>query len=222
MTNALRISTATFITSLVVLLAPIGTSDPASTVAVVPTVVSLSAAEQELVDFARSRFELAGIELPEVTIEFDDKGACEGYGGLYLPSQRIVRICRASKSTMVHELAHAWIETVFDDDDRSAFLELRGLERWTGGRRWDERGAEHAAEIITWGLMDEDLTVRWLEHHADGSTSYSWRLFKLPDSDPARLVEGYQQLTGELPALRVLDEACDATPDEITSPEANR
>lgn len=183
----------------------------------------LSIEQQELVDFARSRFDRAGLELPDVAIEFpEDEGRCYGYGGVYLPSEYVVRICRPSKTTAVHELAHAWAETTLDADDRAAFLRLRGLQSWTGAESWEERGAEQAAEIITWGIMDEDITVPWLTHGPDGSTSYSWRLFKVPDSDPARLVEAYELLTGELPSLRVLDEPCDATPEEITSPEAHR
>lgn len=189
-----------------------------------PVADSLTSEQQELVDFARSRFALAGIDLPDVAIEFPaDETACHGYGGVYLPTEHTVRICRPSKTTMVHELAHSWIETTFDEDDRRAFLAHRGLETWAGGSGWDERGAEHAAEIITWAIMDENISIRWVETNADGTTVETWRLYKLPDSSPDQLASAYRALTGNEPVLRIADDPRTVEPTpEPTSPEAQR
>jgi hypothetical protein len=189
-----------------------------------PSAEEFGAEEQELVDFAYSRFALVGIKLPDVHIEFpDDEAGCFGYGGVYLPSKTTVRICRPSKTTMVHELAHSWVETTLNTAERNAFLEERGLDTWTGGTEWDERGAEHAAEIITWALMDENISLRWIDTNSDGSTTETWKLFKIPNSNPDQLAAAYEQLTGSVPQARIADDPRDLEPTaEIVSPEARR
>jgi hypothetical protein len=184
----------------------------------------LDTEDQELVEFARSQFAQVGIELPEVRIDFpDDDAVCFGHGGIYLPSKHEVRICRPSKATMIHELAHSWAETTLTDAQRTAFLELRGLDTWTGGSTWDERGAEHAAEIITWGVMDENISIPWLATNPDGTFTRTWRLFKIPQSDHDQLAGAFELLTGGTSPLRVIDDPRDLEiPQEITSPEALR
>ena len=185
---------------------------------------SPGAEEQELVDFAYSRFALVGIKLPDVHIEFpDDEAACHGYGGVYLPSKTTVRICRPSKTTMVHELAHSWVETTLNTAERNAFLEQRGLDTWAGGTQWDERGAEHAAEIITWAAMDENISVRWIDTNSAGSPSETWKLFKIPNSNPDQLAAAFQLLTGDLPHLRLADDPRqNESAPETTNPEARQ
>ncbi len=184
----------------------------------------LGVEEQELVDFAYSRFALVGIELPDVRIEFpDDEAACHGYGGVYLPSKTTVRICRPSKTTMIHELAHSWVETTLNASERNAFLDLRGLDTWAGGTEWDERGAEHAAEIITWAAMDENISLRWLETNTDGSTTETWRLLKLPNSSHDEIAAAFELLTGDVPNLRLADDPRNNKPvAEMKSLEARR
>jgi hypothetical protein len=180
--------------------------------------------DQQLVEFARSQFAIVGIELPEVRINFpDDEAVCFGHGGIYLPSKHEVRICRPSKATMIHELAHSWVETTLTNTQRTAFLQLRGLDTWTGGSSWDERGAEHAAEIITWAAMDENISIPWLDTNLDGTFERSWRLFKIDESDHDQLTVAFQLLTGETSPLRIADEPQDLdSSQEITSPEARR
>jgi hypothetical protein len=185
---------------------------------------ALDAEDQQLVEFARSQFAQIGIELPEVRIEFpDDEAVCFGHGGIYLPSKHEVRICRPSKATMIHELAHSWVETTLTNTQRTAFLQLRGLDTWTGGSDWDERGAEHAAEVITWAAMDENISVPWLDTNPDGTSERSWRLFKIDESDHDQLTTAFQLLTGETSPLRIADEPQDLdSSQEITSPEGLR
>ena len=162
---------------------------------------SLTTDQQELTDFALARFALAGIDLPYVLIEFSASDAeCSGYGGVYLPDVNTVRICRPSKTTMVHELAHAWLETTMTVDDQQAFVKLRGLDRWHGGPDWDQRGAEQAAEIVAWAVMDSDITIRWVETNVDGTTRDTRKLFKIPNSTVDRLAVAYEQHTGHRPS----------------------
>lgn len=186
--------------------------------------VALSAEQRELVDHAYQRFAAAGLELPPVTIEFPtDDSACYGYGGIYDPDTTTVKICRPSPRTMIHELAHAWTETNLDDTARQAFLDLRGLEVWVhADHPWDRRGAEHAAEIITWAVIDEDITVDWLQTNPDGTTTATTRLFKIPDSSPDQLTTAYHNLTGHNPDIHDHDDHDHTTPDPatVTSPEA--
>ena len=181
---------------------------------------SLALEEQELVDFAFRQFAAADIELPDVEITFPvDPDRCFGYGGVYVPSDHAVRICRPSPTTMIHELAHAWIESTFTDADRDAFLELRGLDTWTGGESWDERGAEQAAEIITWAVMDRDISVRWIETDAHAEVAETTRLYKVPNSNSDQLVLAYRHLTGNEPVARLADAIRRPAPSEVMSPE---
>ncbi len=169
-----------------------------------PVVVARTAAEVALVDHALARFDRAGLALPsELRIEFvDDPARCAGYGGVYLPAEIIVRLCRPSQRTLLHELAHAWVETTLDATQRQAFLELRGLDTWVDGPAWDGRGAEHAAEIVMWALLDDDPSVAWIAQ-ADGVATRTTRLFKIPNSSFGELVVAYKQLTGEDPQRRL-------------------
>ena len=59
----------------------------------------------------------------------------------------------------LHVLSHAWTHQNLDDADREAFLELRNLHYWDEPARWFAMGAEHAAEIMAWGLLDADVGV---------------------------------------------------------------
>lgn len=188
------------------------------------TARALTDEQQELVEQAQLLFRSAGLALPAVTIEFPtEPDLCFENGGVYIPKARTVRICRPSLKTMVHELAHSWVETTLTASERKRFLDLRELETWAGGEQWDERGAEHAAEIVTWAVLETDISVRWIYTNADGTTLDTTRLFKIAHTDHDELVSAYRQLTGELPLKRLADKAPNAeATDEIESPEARR
>jgi hypothetical protein len=79
----------------------------------------------------------------------------------------------------LHELGHAWVHQHLDDDDRAAFVGHRALEHWDEPARWYQKGTEHAAEIMAWGLLDEDIGVR-----------------TIAPNDHASLVASFQFLTG--------------------------
>jgi hypothetical protein len=61
---------------------------------------------------------------------------------------------------------------------------MRDLEVWQDRQvPWAEQGQEHAAEILAWGLMDEEISMT-----------------SIGESDPAQLVVAYQILTSsEMP-----------------------
>jgi len=156
-----------------------------------------SRSDAALVEWALTRFDRAGLVLPPLVISFhDDRTGCDGNFGLYrsgAPAQ--VDICGfnwhrfvvTAKKTLLHELAHAWTGHALTETARDEFVDLRGLDTWGDDEfPWEEQGSEQAAEIIAWGLMDDDLD-----------------LTRLKDASPPALSEAYRYLTGSLPALRV-------------------
>lgn len=120
-----------------------------------------------LVAWAVCRFAAAGLLLPPLDVFFhSDLEDCRGNRGLFLEEVGQVRLCalevseRAQKMVVLHELAHAWDALNLDDQVRRAFVELRGLETWSSpGEPWRGRGIEQVAEVVTWGLMDEEVLV---------------------------------------------------------------
>jgi hypothetical protein len=150
--------------------------------------------QQALIDWAVDLFRQADLPLPPVDFVHEpSRDACKGRRGSHTVDQgrSIIRICTdeaglADQILFVHELAHAWDRNALTDERRAAFMALRGLHTWRGsdptGEDWLERGAEHAAEIMTWGLLDWPMMVVFI-----------------PDNTCADLLAGYQTLTGESP-----------------------
>jgi len=150
-------------------------------------------ADVALAQWAFDRFDQAGLELPSVSLSFhNDREACEGHVGYFRPGDPSrIDICGFNwdrflvtpKKTVLHELAHAWADQTLDSETRRRFLDLRGLDIWQDNLApWEERGFEHAAEIIAWGLMDEDLV-----------------LASIGEADTRQLAEAFELLTGKEP-----------------------
>lgn len=150
--------------------------------------------QQALIDWAVDLFRQANLPLPPVDFVHEPfRDPCKGRRGSHTVAQgrSTIRICTdeaglADQILFVHELAHAWDRVALTDDRRAAFMALRGLHTWRGtdpnGEDWLERGAEHAAEIMTWGLLDRPMMVVFI-----------------PDNTCADLLAGYQTLTGRPP-----------------------
>jgi hypothetical protein len=144
------------------------------------------------IEWGLDRFRDAGLPLPPMTITVhDDEAACDGNSGLYLPNDPVeVHLCtpgpvdsRPAKLTTLHELAHAWAESRLSAAQRAAFLELRGLDVWYDQQRPPhERGAEHAAEVVSWGLMDEMIPI-----------------IRIYNAEPAQLAEAFELLVDRPP-----------------------
>lgn len=142
------------------------------------------------VAWALERFERAGLALPDLTVEFSDtRAACGGntavaVHGLDIPG---IVVCASEEATtsvvhrtLLHEMAHIWAKANLDASTRESFLVLRGLRSWDDADRWQDRGSEQAAEIITWALMDRELLMATLTDHSAES-----------------LASGYEMLTGD-------------------------
>ena len=150
-------------------------------------------ADVALARWAIDRFDQAGLELPPLSVSFhDDRTGCEGYVGYFRPGTPArIDICGFNwdrflvtpKKTILHELAHAWSHQTLDSEMRNRFLDTRGLDTWQDKSvAWEEQGIEHAAEVIAWGLMDQDLL-----------------LTSIGETHSVQLAEAFELLTGREP-----------------------
>jgi hypothetical protein len=150
------------------------------------------AAEAELANWALGRFEEAGLQLPDTIITFhDNPHGCSGNSGLFRHGEPAeVHLCipaerpaKTRKLIALHELGHAWAETHTDPTTRAAFLTERSIDTWYDPHQQPHLwGAEHAAETISWALMDEPV-----------------RIIRIYDAAPDQLGAAYQVLTGSNP-----------------------
>ncbi len=87
---------------------------------------------------------------------------------------------------MLHELAHAWMDATLDEPARRRYTDYAGLAVWNSKSvTWREQAWEHAAETITWGLMDRDINALQIGYLG-----------------PEQLSEGFRLLTGTDPLPR--------------------
>lgn len=165
----------------------------------------------ERIEWAHERFDDAGLQLDDdIVITFHtDREACEGNLATFRTRATTgdhdrVRICRTSdgsateerlvRHALLHELSHAWAHHSLGDHARRAFLADRGATNWNDrSEKWHDRGTEQAAEIMTWGLMDQE--IGFLAIH---------------DTTCERLHTGFVLLTGAEP-IAGLEHSCSAS-----------
>jgi len=148
---------------------PAATADQAGASESLPVVIEgATPDERDLVEWALSRYETAELTLPTVTFAFHDSNeGCRGskrvYQGLYTHAAGTIDICNRGggttdpRHTLLHELAHAWSLTHMAEEDIADFVAHRGLDHWSSNETpWWQMGQEQAAEIIAWGLQDEN------------------------------------------------------------------
>jgi hypothetical protein len=161
------------------------------------TIDAPSAAWTRQVEWGIDRFDEAGMDLPPASITVhDDRTPCDGNDGLFRhsnPGEPVeIHLCspadvgsRPARLITLHELGHAWAETALTPEERASFLQLRGLRTWSDRavppHEW---GAEHAAEVVSWGLMDELVPI-----------------VRIYDAEPAVLATAFEQLTGHTPLV---------------------
>lgn len=126
--------------------------------------------EVALVEWAAGRFQAAGLELPDLTVEFHDGlASCKDGYGLYRVAASTIKMCNRGgmktepRHTLLHELAHAWKFENLTEEETTAFTQRRGLEMWDARGQWWQMGREQAAEIMAWGLVDEPLEIHWIQ-----------------------------------------------------------
>jgi hypothetical protein len=154
-----------------------------------PSVVAVggTSADRARLDEVLEMFEVAGLTIDNAEVHFVEPGAggCgDGWVGEYRTRWRrsVVTVCTDSQRTLVHELAHVWLDDHLSRRDQRRLVERWGLPAWRGDEVvWQERASEHAAEIVVWGVMPGTVP-------------------RVPDMDPDQLSATYRLLTGRAPA----------------------
>ena len=124
-----------------------------------------NAAEERAIDWSLRRYREAGLEgMPdlEVYVHRSHEGCRDGIG-YYLAGR--IDLCTAASSEpyqrkfALHEMAHGWIETNIDGAVLDRFMQVRGIAAWNDRTfDWKQRGTEQAAEIVTWGLGEGEIS----------------------------------------------------------------
>jgi hypothetical protein len=164
----------------------------------------------ERLAWALGRFDEAGLEVPALgRVVVDPYGPeCEKASGVayvqgdsadltVCPNAAALcadpdcsRLLPYPSHSLLHEIAHAWLDQQLPDARRSSFLARQGLESWDDlTTPWRERGVEVAAETVAWGLMDVPV-----------------RLYRVGDPDPAELSRSFTLLTGVPPLVPASDQ----------------
>ena len=138
----------------------------------------------DLAAWALDRYARADLDLPDVEIHVHEGlEACGGSFGLHTPGDTGSRIdiCTDpqvdSHWIILHELGHAWAATNLSGAQRLDFVELRGLELWNSADdRWNQRGTEHAAEILAWGVAETSRLPGRIADHDLGSVTEAFQI----------------------------------------------
>ncbi|MGI9665480.1 MAG: M23 family metallopeptidase [Acidimicrobiia bacterium] len=117
-------------------------------------IVSDDAEVTEMLTGGVEAYAAAGYPIENTEIRYEENG-CEGIVGYHAEEKghHVVVMCVANEWTLLHELGHVWADLYLDEQRRIEWLELRGLDSWHEGD-WGDRGTEHVAEIMAYGLYD--------------------------------------------------------------------
>ncbi|MEA1903423.1 MAG: hypothetical protein U9N56_07845 [Actinomycetota bacterium] len=135
---------------------------------------------EELLLTGLKRFSKAGLAEPRFdTVTFEPSRRCDERSGRLLQDEdsRELFLCLfesdlcpgasacvkpslSVRNSVLHELAHAWIIDHVDVATQDRLLQSTGRESWDDDSLpWVERGDEYAAEVISWGLLEEDAPM---------------------------------------------------------------
>jgi hypothetical protein len=152
-------------------------------------------ADEAAYRWTQDLFSARGFEFPTVAIAFhrtdEECGGMRGRTHLtdgdvtatihicaIHPTQSVEDAWR--RRTLLHEVAHAWIDQNTSNERVDAFMALRDTDTWSGrNQAWQDRGAEHAAETFMWGIQEGD-------YNPD---------FRIGNTDCSNLTTGYELLT---------------------------
>jgi hypothetical protein len=141
-------------------------------------VLGASPTEEARLMLAISRFDRAGLALPDLVVGFfhGDTERCHGHAGLFehRPEPWRISICEGDAEWVYeHELAHAWERANLADDVRQRFMELRGHRAWADSDvAWNERGVEGVAFVIQQGLSGLPLPPALSDEHRSRLEAY--------------------------------------------------
>jgi hypothetical protein len=132
-----------------------------------------------------------GLPLMRFTYHGDDTTACSGWRGAHTVEgdRSVIDICTSdagpvTEVLVLHEVAHAWASIGLSEQRQDEFQALRGYTEWRNhvDLAWHENGAEQAAEIMVWGLVDRPVGIVTIKGHSCDE-----------------LDAGYRVLTGQTP-----------------------
>ncbi len=139
--------------------------------------------DQAAYDSVIATFTAAGFEVPVFRAEFHaTEDGCQGFRGLHVAGDdgvATIHVCATHSDskiqaswrarTLLHEVAHAWIDQNVTEDTKASFIETRGVDNWADGSQgWEHRGTEHAAEVLMWGLQGGEYEI---DFRLDGDTT---------------------------------------------------
>jgi hypothetical protein len=143
----------------------LGSQRPAPADARPLTIHGADAAQERAIDWALHRYGSGGLHgMPslEVFVHRSDEG-CNGGIGYYLAGR--IDLCTRDSSEpyqrkfALHEMAHAWIESNVEPAILDRFMQVRSIATWNDrAYDWKERGTEQAAEVVTWGLGEGEIS----------------------------------------------------------------
>ena len=165
---------------------PRNTVDPTTSL---HTMTAIAPEQNEVIRASLDLFKDAGLRLPGIDfVGYDDTSMCHDRTGLAIRTERRteIRLCSRDiglreKRVVIHEMAHAWDHHMLDEAGREALMDIRTVTGWREGE-WHERGAEQAAEIILWGVIDQPI-----------------RIIHINENSCQELHDGYVALTGVEP-----------------------
>jgi hypothetical protein len=147
------------------------------------------AVQERAIDWSIRRYREAGLDgMPDLEVYLHrSHEECNGGLGVYHAGR--IDLCTEESSEpyqrkfALHEMAHGWIEANVDGAVLSHFMDIRGIAAWNDrSYDWKQRGSEQAAEIVTWGLGEGEISPL------------------LPEAvDAPSLVRLYELLTGREP-----------------------
>jgi hypothetical protein len=142
--------------------------------------------QRAMARWAVGRFSESGLGVPTLEIQFHrDRAGCDGRLGMHRDGTAHIcgiHVNDLSRRDLLHEMSHAWVDEHVSEVREARFLRLRQLETWNDHDvEWEERGTEHAAEIIGWAVAGQP----------DGKGMPS-----IPMNDPPQLAAAFELLTG--------------------------
>ena len=123
------------------------------------------AVQERAIDWSIRRYREAGLDgMPDLEV-YVHRSHEECNGGLGLYHAGRIDLCTATSSEpyqrkfALHEMAHGWIETNLDGAVLGHFMDIRAIAAWNDrSYDWKQRGTEQAAEIVTWGLGEGEIS----------------------------------------------------------------